>query len=84
MRKKGSVMGKIHFWLIGFGVAWLTGVFLLDAPMGFFGIGIPIGAIGLGIRQWFMADAYAEQRDGAFSNTRVGGDFDKYHYHELD
>ena len=52
--------------------------------MGFFAIGIPIGAIGLGIRQWFMADAYAEQRGGAFSNTGVGGDYDKYHYHEPD
>ena len=82
--ERGSVMGKIHFWLIGFGVAWLTGVFFFDAPMGFFAIGIPIGAIGLGIRQWFMADAYAEQRGGAFSNTGVGGSYDKNHYHELD
>ena len=77
-------MNKIHFWLIGFGVAWLTGVFLVDAPMGFFGLGIPISAIALGIRQWAMADAYAEQRGGAFSNTGVGANYNKYHYHEPD
>ena len=77
-------MDKIHFWLIGFGVAWLTAVFLFDAPMGFFAIGLPIGAIGLGIRQWFMADAHAERRDAAISNTGVSASYDKYHYHEPD
>ena len=77
-------MSRIHFWLIGFGIAWLTGVFLFDAPIGLFAIGIPIGAIGLGIRQWFMASAYEEQRSGAFSNTGVSAKYDKYHYHEID
>ena len=77
-------MGKIHFWLIGFGVCWFAGAYFFMPTMGFIGIGIPLGAIGLGIRQWFMADAYAEQRGGAFSNTGVGGSYDKYHYHELD
>ena len=77
-------MGRIHFWLIGFGIAWLTGVFLFDAPIGLFAIGIPIGAIGLGIRQWFMASAYEEQRSGAFSNTGASAKHNKYHYHEID
>ena len=75
-------MAEIHFWLIGFGSCWLAGVFLFDAPIGLFAIGVPVGAIGLGIRQWFVADAYAEQRGGAFLNTGVGANYDDYHYHE--
>ena len=29
-------------------------------------------------------DAHAERRDGAFSNTGVGANYDKYDYHEPD
>jgi len=52
--------------------------------VGLFALGVPIGAIGLGIRQWFMADAHAERIDGAFSNTGIGANYDKFHYHEPD
>ena len=76
-------MNKIHFWLIGFGVCWLAAVFFLRPAFGFVAIGVPIGAIGLGIRQWFMADAHAERQDAAFSNKHVGQQYDKYHYHDI-
>ena len=76
-------MNKIHFWLIGFGVTWLAGVFFLRPALGFVAIGLPIGAIGLGIRQWFMADAHAERIGSAISNSNVGAAYDKYHYHDI-
>ena len=52
-------------------------------PYGGFGIGLPIGAVGLGIRQWFMADAHAERQGAALSTTNVGSKYDKYHYHDI-
>jgi hypothetical protein len=78
-----SVMNKIHFWLIGFGIAGLTFEYIFDFPFGAFGIGLPFSALALGIRQWFMADAHAERIDSAFSNKGVGAGYDKYHYHDL-
>lgn len=77
-------MNKIHFWLIGFGVGWFVLAYFFMPVMGFVGTGIPIGAIGLGIRQWFMADAHAERQNAAISNTGVSATYDKYHYHEPD
>ena len=76
-------MNKIHFWLIGFGVAVFLGNWYFDL-LGFGGVGtgLALGAIGLGIRQWFMASAHAERQAAAFSNSYSNRD--KYHYHGLD
>ena len=77
-------MNKIHFWLLGFGIGALAFEYFMGFPYGGIGMGIPISAIVLGIRQWFMADAHAERQGAAFSNTNVGTSYDKYHYHDLD
>ena len=77
-------MNKFHFWLLGFGVGGLAFEYFNGFPYGGLGIGLPVGAIGLGIRQWFAADAHAERQGAALSNTNVGGQYNKYHYHELD
>ena len=76
-------MNKIHFWLIGFGLCWFAAAYFLMPVMGFVGIGIPGGAIVLGIRQWFMADAHGERQGAAISNSGVGSTYDKYHYHDI-
>ena len=76
-------MGKIHFWLIGFGVAVFLGNWYFDLlKWGGFGTGLGVGAIGLGIRQWFMASAHAERQAGAISGNYSNQK--KWHYHSLD
>ena len=76
-------MNKFHFWLLGFGICGLIFEYVYGFPYGGVGIGLPIGAIGLGIRQWFMADAHAERQGAALSTTNVGSKYDKYHYHDI-
>ena len=67
-------MNKIHFWLLGLGVGGLAFEYFNGFPYGGVGIGLPIGAIGLGIRQWFAADAHAERQSAAISNTSDCGE----------
>ncbi len=76
-------MIKFHFWLLGFGIGGLIFEYVMGFPYGGFGIGLPIGAVGLGIRQWLMADAHAERQGAALSTTNVGSKYDKYHYHDI-
>ena len=77
-------MNKIHFWLMGFGIGSLIILYILDFPVGLAGIGIPVGALILGIRQWVLADSHAERIGSAISNKGVGANYDKWRYHEID
>ncbi|MEQ7873337.1 hypothetical protein ABDK56_04960 [Sphingomonas sp. ASV193] len=73
-------MGKLHFWLIGAGAAWLGYLYYNGFPYGGFGIGTAFGAIGLGIRQWSMASAHKERQEAAISGN-YRPQKDKWHYH---
>lgn len=75
-------MDKIHFWLLGFGFGSLALVYFSGYAFGY-PYGLSFGAIGLGVRQWFMASAHAERAAGAISNKHVGAGYDKYHYHDI-
>jgi hypothetical protein len=76
-------VGKIHFWLIGFGAAVFAANWYFDLlGWGGIGTGLAVGSIGLGIRQWFMHSAHAERQAAAFSGNYTTKD--KWHYHSLD
>ncbi|QNN64388.1 hypothetical protein H9L12_08600 [Sphingomonas rhizophila] len=77
-------MGKIHYFLVGFGVLFIGVNWYLDFPFGMAGMGIALGSIVLGIRQWFMASAHQARADNAFSNAYVGSDRKKLTYHGPD
>ena len=76
-------MSKIQYWLIGIGVIGLLYGYVVDFRYGPISIGLPLTALGLGIRQWFMADAHGERIGSAISNKGVSATYDKYHYHDL-
>ena len=74
----------MHFWLMGFGIGFFVVNYFLDFPFGLTGMGIAFGALGLGIRQWFMADATADRIAGNYSNAYVGTDRKNMTYHGPD
>lgn len=78
------MVGKIHYWLVGFGVGFFVVNWFLDFPFGMAGAGIALGSLILGVRQWFMASAHEARANAAFSNAYVGSDRKNLTYHGPD
>ena len=78
------MVGKIHYWLVGFGIGFFVVNWFLDFPFGMAGAGIALGSLILGVRQWFMASAHEARANAAFSNAYVGSDRKNLTYHGPD